>query len=90
MSRQLVRLALTFREADRAIGKRNGTVADLVARRLLRAVPFFGEQRIPLEELERFVASGITTEGRRPRARQVRPSGNTDPAAILAIDTESL
>ena len=74
------RLALTLRDVDRAIGKRNGTAAQLVSRGHLHAVPFFGELRVPLEEVQRFVASGITPEGRRPRARPVRDNGrDTDP-----------
>ena len=77
------RLALTLRDVDRAIGKRNGTAAQLVSRGHLHAVPFFGELRVPLEEVQRFVASGITPEGRRPRARPVRDNGrDTDPIGL--------
>ena len=79
--RQQYRIALTFRDADRAMGKRNGTSADLVARGSLRAVPFFGSLRIPLEELERFVASGAEVASARPRYRAPRNT-NVDTSPI--------
>jgi hypothetical protein len=80
--RQQHRIALTFRDSDRALGKRNGTSADLVARKILHAVSFFGELRIPLAELERFVASGITTDRRPARARPPRNVNDTSPIGI--------
>ena len=74
--RQQARLALTLRDVDRALGKRNGTAAQLVTAGHLHTVPFFDEVRVPLEEVERLVASGITPEGRRPRARPTRKTRN--------------
>lgn len=75
------RLALTLRDVDRAIGKRNGTAARLVAAGHLRTVPFFDEVRVPLEEVQRFVASGISADGHRPRARPAR-NRNADTSPI--------
>ena len=81
--RQQDRLSLTLRDVDRALGKRNGTAAQLVAAGRLRAVPFFDELRVPREEVERLVASGITPEGRRPRARPTRQTRHdTNPIGL--------
>jgi hypothetical protein len=81
--RQQYRIALTFRDSDRAMGTRNGTSAALVERGILHDVPFFGSRRIPLEELERFVASGAEAASARPRSRATRiTNADTSPIGL--------
>ena len=83
-------LLLTFRAADRALCVRHGTAADLVARGLLRAVPWFGSQRIPREELERLARQGVTPTGRPPRGRQARRHVSGTSEAIRNLDVRTL
>lgn len=83
-------LLLTYRAADRELKARHGTAADLVARGLLRSVPWFGTQRIPREELERLARQGVTPAGRPPRGRKAgrRAFGTSD--AIRSLDLRTL
>jgi hypothetical protein len=80
--RQQHRIALTFRDVDRAFAKRDGTAAALVAKGDLHAVDFFGEKRVPLEEVMRFVAAGTAATERRPRARARAPRNVNDTSPI--------
>jgi hypothetical protein len=90
MRRPADKLLLSFREADRSLGARHGTTAELVSRKVIRSVPWFDGQRVPLEELERIARQGVDATGRRPRARRLRTHGNTDPAALMALRLEDL
>ncbi len=71
----MTRLLLSDRQAARMLGCRRETVANLRRSGKLRAVPWFKSWRIPLAEVERLAAEGVTPAGRRPRARRqgVRP-----------------
>jgi hypothetical protein len=79
---------LSFRESDAALRARDGTTADLVAKGLLRAVPWGGVKRIPRAELERYTLALLTPEP--PRAKRRRDSGTCDPEALRSLDLRSL
>jgi hypothetical protein len=81
---------LSYRESDAALRARNGTTADLVARGLLNADPWFGRLRIAREELDRLAREGVPTEPRRGRAPKARAPGRCDPESLRNLDIRSL
>jgi hypothetical protein len=76
--------------ADVELGVQHGTVARLVGEGRVRAVPWLGRIRVPRSEVERLAREGLTTTGRRPRARQVRVPGLCDPDALRRLDVSTL
>lgn len=85
-------LLLSDRQAARLLGCRRETVASLRRRGVLRAVPWFRGWRIPLAEVERLAAEGVTPAARRPRARRqgVKPPPRGVGDRIRALDVERL
>lgn len=87
-------LVLSLRAAGKLLATDRGTVAELVRRGLLRAVPWGATRRVPLAELERLAsvgwALGSTGRPRRPPGRR-RPADAADPvAALRAVRVEDL
>ena len=83
-------LLLSRRRAARALGIRNGEIAVLVARGLLREVPAGKGKRIPLAEVQRLAETGWTEQGAPRRARRRPCRGAASAEAVLALDLSKL
>jgi len=87
----VVKLALSFREAAKALGiDRNRLLRSLIREGKLRTIPWGKRTRIPLAEVERLAREGFSLGSRaKPRAQRGRPA-RQDPEALRKLDLTKL
>jgi len=84
-------LLLSERAAAATLGVSRDALSQLRRAGRIRVVPWLGRWKIPLREVERLAAEGVTPTGRRPRAKRpatVQQTGPEVAAAIRAIKIE--
>jgi excisionase family DNA binding protein len=83
-------LALSLREAARALRVDRGTLSLLVKRGTLRVVPWGRRVRVPLVEAQRLAAVGWTLDEAKARRAPRRRPGVVDPEQLRALRVEDL
>lgn len=84
-------LAVSYREAARLLGiDRGSTLSALVARGVVRSVPWGKRSRIPLAEVERLASEGFTLPPKPAARAGGRGARRADSEALRTLDLDAL